>query len=130
MNSKNVLPKKRILIVDDEPDFLKLVEWQLMMNGYDVITAMTGTEGLKKAKEEKPDLIILETIMPLHQMNGVQMNERLKKDEATKEIPVIFFSNSIEDEGAMEEEGTAMLPKSVTSERLLRKIRELTSGRV
>ncbi len=124
---KNIVPKKKILIVDDEPDILKFVEWQLMVNGYDVVTAVNGTEGLKKAKEEKPDLIILDVIMPLREMNGVQMNEHLKKDEATKRIPVIFFTSTVENTQMTDEQGTVMFPKSISSEKLLQQIKEMTS---
>ena len=123
---KSIAPKKKILIVDDEPDILKLVEWQLMMNGYDVVTATNGAEGLQKAKEEKPDLIILDVIMPIRQMNGVQMNERLKEDDRTKGIPVIFFTSTIDSSESVDESGTVMFPKSVSSDRLLKKIKELT----
>jgi two-component system alkaline phosphatase synthesis response regulator PhoP len=127
MEYKSITPKKRILVVDDEPDILKLVEWQLMMSGYDVLTASNGTEGLKKAREEKPDLIILDVIMPIREMNGIQMNEYLKKDELTKKIPVIFFTSTVDSSESTDDEGTVMFPKSVSSEKLLNKIKELTA---
>src|SRR3989338_4749532 len=95
MDFKSIAPKKKILVVDDEPDILKLVEWQLMMGGFDVLTALSGVEGLKKAREEKPDLIILDIIMPIREMSGIQMNELLKQDNLTKDIPVILFTSSI-----------------------------------
>lgn len=127
MNLKTIPSKKKILVVDDEPDILKIVEWQLMMNGYDVLTAPNGIEGLKKAREEKPDLIILDVVMPIREMNGIQMNESLKKDDSTKRIPVILFTNTIDGEETIDEEGTVMFPKSIRSEKLLQKIKELTA---
>ncbi len=128
MSLNEAVPKKKILVVDDEPDVLKLVEWQLMMNGYDVVTATSGVEGLKKTAEEKPDLILLDVVMPIRQMNGVQMNERLKQDPVTKSIPVIFFSSTVDNSETVDEQGTVMFPKSVSSEKLLRKIGELIRG--
>jgi len=125
MNFKIVPPKKKILVVDDEPDILKIVEWQLMMSGYDVLTAPNGIEGLKKAREEKPDLIILDVVMPIREMNGIQMKESLKKDDSTKRIPVILFTNTIDGDEATDEEGTVMFPKSIRSEKLLQKIKEM-----
>ena len=122
-----VIPKKKILVVDDEPDLLKLVEWQLIMSGYDVLTALNGLEGLKKAREEKPDLIILDVVMPIRQMNGIQMNESLKKDDLTKNIPVILFTSTINSSEIIDENEMVMFPKSISSEKLLSKIRELTS---
>ena len=125
MDFKSIAPKKKILVVDDEPDILKLVEWQLMMGGFDVLTALSGVEGLKKAREEKPDLIILDIIMPIREMSGIQMNELLKQDNLTKDIPVILFTSSINLQGTIDEGGTVVFPKSVSAEKLLQKIREM-----
>ena len=124
---KAITPKKKILVVDDEPDILKLVEWQLMISGYDVLTAPSGMEGLKKAREERPDLIILDVIMPIREMNGIQMNEHLKNDESTKRIPVILFTGMVDKDETVDDHGTVMFPKSVSSEKLLKKIKEMIS---
>ena len=64
-------PKSRILIVDDNRSTVRLAERILQKDGYDVITAFDGLEGLRKAREEKPDLIILDIIMP--ELNGFQV---------------------------------------------------------
>lgn len=120
--------KKRVLVVDDDPDALKLVEWQLMVHGYDVLLAENGVEGLKKAKDEKPDLILLDSVMPIREMNGVLMNECLKKDPETKQIPVIFFTSMMSDRETVDQDGTVMFPKAISTDRLMKKIKELTSG--
>jgi adenylate cyclase len=78
----------RILLVDDEPDLVDTIQCRLEANSFDVVTASNGEEGLAKATEEKPDLILLDTNMPV--MNGHEMLEHLKKDPELKNIPVIM----------------------------------------
>ena len=80
----------KILIVDDEPDCISIIQCRLEWCHYDVITANNGKEGLEKASQEKPDLILLDTNMP--EMNGYEMLERIKKDSALKDIPVIMVT--------------------------------------
>ena len=78
----------RILLVDDEPDLIDTIQCRLEANSFDVVIASNGQEGLAKAAEEKPDLILLDTNMPI--MNGHEMLEHLKKDPGLKNIPVIM----------------------------------------
>ncbi len=82
--------KKKILIVDDEPDFVEFLSIRLKSCDYDVISAADGESGLKKAQEEKPDLIILDVLMPT--MNGFEMCKRLKENELTKNMPVVMLT--------------------------------------
>ena len=81
---------KKILVVDDEPHIVKLVASRLRANGYDVITAGDGKEGLDKARAEKPDLILLDIAMP--RMTGEEALGKLKEDKDTKSIPVIMIT--------------------------------------
>jgi CheY-like chemotaxis protein len=81
---------KKILIIDDEKGIIKVVTSRLMANGYEVISATDGMEGLEKARNEKPDLVLLDIMMPL--MSGYEVIEKLKKDDATKFIPVIMVT--------------------------------------
>ena len=81
---------KKILIVDDEPDILELLESRLLVAGYRVVTASGGEECLAKVKTEKPRLIILDVLMP--DINGFEVCKRLKKDDQTKRIPVIMLT--------------------------------------
>ena len=77
-----------ILVVDDEPDLVSTIQCRLQWCKCDVITAGNGEEGLAKAAKEKPDLILLDTNMPV--MNGHEMLERLRKHPDLKDIPVIM----------------------------------------
>ena len=72
----------KILIVDDEAIFGKIAQVRLEAKGYEVITAKNGLEGLEKAKSEKPDLIILDILMP--EMNGNTMLKEVRKNEKIK----------------------------------------------
>ncbi len=83
------MPKK-ILIVDDEPDFVLLLKTRLRGNGYEVITASNGEEGAAKANADKPDLILLDIMMP--KKDGYTMLQELKANEKTTSIPVIVVT--------------------------------------
>ena len=81
---------KVILLADDEPDTVMIVNERLKKAGYEVIGAFTGDEVLKKVEEKIPDLILLDIVMP--GMNGYRVCRRLKEGEKTKKIPVILFT--------------------------------------
>lgn len=85
---------KKILIVDDDRIIIKTIEYKLTSAGYGVITAFNGEEGLRKAKAEKPDMIVLDLLMP--KMDGAQMEKMLRLDEETREIPVVFLTRAID----------------------------------
>ncbi|MBN2590291.1 MAG: response regulator [Sedimentisphaerales bacterium] len=78
----------KILLVDDEPDLIDTIQCRLEANNFVVTTASNGEQGLSKAAEDKPDLILLDTNMPV--MNGHEMLERLRKTPDLKNIPVIM----------------------------------------
>jgi CheY-like chemotaxis protein len=86
--SKQKTDRAKILLVDDEPDIVDTIQCRLEANNFDVVTASNGQEGLDKASDEKPDLILLDTNMPV--MNGHEMLEHLKKRPDLKGIPVIM----------------------------------------
>ena len=83
---------KKILIIEDEEILSSLLVKRLKESGYDTASAYDGEEGLKKIKEENPDLILLDIIMP--KKGGFEVLEEMKKDEKMKKIPVIIISNS------------------------------------
>lgn len=87
---KRTRPKKRILIVDDEPDMMEAIKFRLEESKYEVLMATDGEEGLKRAREEKPDLIILDLIIP--KVNGYDICRKLKLDEKYKGIPIVMFT--------------------------------------
>jgi len=80
----------KILIVDDEPDLVSTVEYRLKFADCQVVTAANGQEGLERAASDKPDLILLDTNMPV--MDGHEMLERLRADEELRHIPVIMLT--------------------------------------
>ena len=81
---------KTILVVDDEPSILRLIRATLEPKGYEVLTADNGMEAISLAKLKKPDLILLDIMMP--GMDGNEVRHRLAKDDATKDIPVAHLS--------------------------------------
>jgi DNA-binding response OmpR family regulator len=85
--------RKRVLIVDDEPDILKTAIFRLKKAGYEIITAKDGKTGVELAKKEKPNLILLDVRLPL--MDGYEVCQRLKSDDNFKKIPVIFLTASV-----------------------------------
>lgn len=93
--------KRKILVVDDEPDVLKVLEKRLSEAGYSVVMVSESKEALTKAKEEMPDLILLDILMP--GIDGAEIGRRLKDDPKTKNIPVVFLTCLFtkEDEAAM-----------------------------
>jgi len=86
--------KKKILIVEDEPDMTMIITHFLKYAGYEVLTAANGEKGLEKITSEKPDLILSDTQMPV--MNGWEMLEELRKQPMSKHIPVIMVTGRYE----------------------------------
>lgn len=85
------MAKRRVLLVEDDLYTLELYEGELHKAGYDVIRAFDGEEGLAKARKEKPDLMLLDIMLP--RLDGFEMLKALKADETTKAIPVIMLTN-------------------------------------
>ena len=83
---------KKILIIEDEEIVIDLLQRKLIKEGYETSVARDGQEGLKNMKEVKPDLILLDIIMP--KMGGFEVMEEMAKDKELKKIPVIVISNS------------------------------------
>ncbi len=81
----------KILIIEDDPSYLKLLNDQLTKNGYEIIKAKDGKEGLASALSQHPDLIILDIKMPV--MDGIAMLDELRKDEYGKSAKVIILTN-------------------------------------
>lgn len=91
--------QKKILIVDDEEDVLKGLEKRLSGAGYSVVKATNGQDAIIMAKDQHPDLILLDIMMP--GMDGGQVSQALKDNSTTKDIPVIFLTCLV----SKEEEG-------------------------
>lgn len=86
---------KKILVVDDEKDLVETLTFRLEANNYEVIKAYDGQDGLEKARGEKPDLIILDLMLP--KMDGYKVCRMLKFDEKYKRIPIIMFTARAQD---------------------------------
>ncbi|MFA5176587.1 MAG: response regulator [Candidatus Omnitrophota bacterium] len=86
------MAKKKVLLVDDEIDFLQLLKARLEANSYNVVTAMNGREALEKFRREKPDALILDVMMP--EINGLEVLREIRKED--QKIPIFIitaFSN-------------------------------------
>ncbi|HEV2209942.1 MAG TPA: response regulator [Verrucomicrobiae bacterium] len=82
--------KARVLIVDDEPDFLNLLQFKLAAEGFEVISAETGLEGLRRARCEAPGVIVLD--MLLSDLDGLSVCEILRAQPSTRDVPIIMLS--------------------------------------
>jgi two-component system alkaline phosphatase synthesis response regulator PhoP len=79
-----------VLVVDDDPVIQKLLQVNFEMEGYDVVIAGDGEEGLALAREERPDIVLLDVMMP--KMNGLDVAAAMREDDVTKAIPIIMLS--------------------------------------
>ena len=120
------MDKKRILVVDDETEFVKAVEIELKHADYEVITAYDGQEALERARREMPDLILLDLMLPT--LNGYKVCRMLKFDEKYKNIPIILFTARAEESDkkmGMDVGADAYIIKPFEPQVLLDKIKEL-----
>ena len=116
----------RILLVDDEKDLLELVKVRLEANGFDVMTARDGLEALEKARGEKPDLVILDVMLP--KLNGYEVCTLLKQDPRYQNIPIVLFTAKTQEEDEKTGVGcgaNAYVRKPFQPQELLDKIRSL-----
>ena len=125
--------KTKILLIDDDPDFVEATKLVLESKPYEVIMASDGSEGITKARKDKPDLIILDIIMPVK--DGFVAAEELKKDPELKKIPVIMltsFSEKVSETTFSRSQGLTLdtedyVDKPVEPQELLRRIEKLLS---
>ena len=116
----------KILVVDDEIQLITMVQMRLEANGYEVITANDGQEGLEKARSENPDLIMMDVMMP--KMDGYKVCGLLKNDTRYSKTPVILFTaRAQQDDREIGEEvgADAYITKPFEPPVLLAKIEEL-----
>jgi len=126
---------KRILLVDDEPDVVTVMKFTLETNGFEVVTAYDGQEGLEKAKYAFPDMIILDVLMP--KLFGDDLAKVLKEDPLTKNIPVLFLTNlpiqfltgadNKEQQLQRDSKGNYYISKSCSEQDLLSAINRITT---
>lgn len=114
---------KKILVVDDEVHIVQVVAIKLRNNGFEVITAENGAEGLDLAIQEHPDLIVSDYQMPV--MSGLEMIENLRAKPETRDIPVVMLTArgfAIEDDKKQQLRVTACLSKPFSPRELLQSI--------
>jgi two-component system alkaline phosphatase synthesis response regulator PhoP len=85
-----ILISKRILIVEDDPSVLRATSYILEKEGYEVISAQNGLEGLKKARESNPDLLLLDVMLP--GIDGFEICHSLRGEPKTADLPILMFS--------------------------------------
>jgi two-component system alkaline phosphatase synthesis response regulator PhoP len=124
---------KKILIVDDDPDLVEAVSTILESKGYAVSTAYGGVEGLKKAKAESPDLIVLDVMMP--DKDGYAVCKELKADEKYRAIPILLLTAVVSNipttkythQMGMDTEADDYVDKPVEPQELVRRVEALLS---
>ncbi|MCR4337781.1 MAG: response regulator [Candidatus Omnitrophica bacterium] len=121
----------KILIIDDDPLILRLMDEVLKTKGYEILIASEAASGLEMAIKKNPDLIILDVMMPI--INGYNICRLLKKEVGMRDVPIIFLTcRSEEDDRRIGEQvgADAYLPKPFNTPDLLLKIEELLKSRV
>jgi two-component system alkaline phosphatase synthesis response regulator PhoP len=123
--------QKRILVVDDEPDFAAIVQGNLEKEGFQVDVAYNGVEGLEKVKANPPDAIVLDVMMP--ELDGYKVCSTLKEDDAYCNIPVILLtavashvtSTRYSHADGMATEADDYIAKPASAEEITRSIKQL-----
>lgn len=117
---------KKILVVDDEPDILKVVVFRLKKAGYEVVQAALGKEALRLVKAGRPDLVVLDYRLP--DMSGIDIAKVMKADEGLKGIPIILLTASSDEDMAVAVKTACIdeyLKKPFDPDELLGKVRGL-----
>ena len=118
-----------ILVIDDDRDILRLLEFALNRAGHDVIIASDGQQGLAELEAQKPDLIVADIMMP--KMTGYDFCKQVRASSGAVDIPIIIFSarfQPVDKQTALQAGATDYLPKSISPDALVKRIEELLSG--
>ena len=119
----------RILVVDDSPTETKAFSAMLERNGYEVLTAENGADGVAVARQEKPDVVLMDIVMP--GLNGFQATRQLTKDDETKDIPVIIVTTKDQETDRVwgkRQGASGYLVKPVSEETLMAEINAVMAG--
>ena len=126
MPPDEAIPEATVLIVDDEPDLVELIEYALETAGFRVLTASDGVEGLALAEAEKPDLIVVDIMMP--RMDGIALTERLRERAALRLTPILMLTARTDERDeilGLEAGADDYLPKPVSPKRLVSRVKAL-----
>lgn len=116
--------KFKVLVIDDEPDFVALMKSRLEADQFEVLTASNGVEGIALLEEERPDLIVLDVLMPF--INGLNFVKIIKKYDDFKSIPIIVLTAKIGMEELFQKEGVHFyITKPFGAQDLIKKVREV-----
>jgi DNA-binding response OmpR family regulator len=122
--TKQVVVRKKVLLVDDSETVLLVERMALARGPYQLITARDGIEAVERALADRPDLILLDVMMP--RMNGFEVCRELRRQEATRNVPIIFVTTRSEGENVeagFSHGGTDYINKPFTAAELLAKLR-------
>jgi twitching motility two-component system response regulator PilH len=117
---------ERVLVVDDSPTDLHLITGYLRKHGYQALAATNGADAISTAKSERPDLILMDIVMP--EMNGFEATRTLSRDPDTAQIPVVMVSSKSQETDkiwSMRQGAADYLVKPVTENMLIKKIKML-----
>jgi len=125
--------KKRILVVDDEPDFASIVQTNLKKEGFEVEVAYDGVEAIAKVKANPPDAIVLDVMMP--EKDGYEVCAELKHDEKYSDIPIVMLTAVADHVGStryshadgMSMEADDYLPKPASADEITQSVKNLVS---
>lgn len=120
---------KRILLVEDDPSAIRLVSYTLEGEGYEVLTASNGLEGLRKAREDKPDLLVLDVMLP--GLDGFEVCRRLRADAETAKLPVLMLSakaQEIDKTTGLKMGADDYLPKPADPAEIVARVSKLLQG--
>ncbi len=116
--------KQTILVVDDEQDLLDLIEYNLKKEGFDVLKAEDGKEGIKMARKHSPDLVLLDIMMP--KMDGLEVVEIMRDDDDLRRIPIIFLTARGDEKTEVEglnKGGDDYITKPISTTKLISRIK-------
>lgn len=120
------MERKRILVADDEIYIVHILEFTLTMEGYEVLTAADGEEALRRVEQDRPDLVVLDIMMP--KMDGYEVLRRIRADDEQRQTPVILLSakgRPIDRETGLDTGADDYIVKPFSPRRLLEKIQDL-----
>jgi len=121
--------KKRVLVVDDEPDIVETIKFRLVNAGFEVITAGDGEEALKKVREENPDLVLLDILLP--KKDGYAVCQEIKSNPSLETIPVIMVTIKGEKEdkfrALIDIGANGYITKPFDSDKLVQQVKEILS---
>ena len=124
------MEKNKVLIIDDEGDIVDTLFFMLYASNYEVYSAIGGPEGLQMAKNEQPDLAIVDIMMP--DMDGYEVCQELRKEDTTRDMPIIILSSRADKESiqrAYESGADEYITKPFNLPKLLDKMSQLVSAR-